>query len=220
MTSTPGLRERKKVRTRWAIQEHALRLFAEKGYEATTVDQIAAAAEISPSTFFRYFPTKEDVVVQDEYDDVIVEAFRQAGASAEPVRTLRGVLSGFANALPPSEWAKAGERADLLFKVPALRARSIDNFAAVAQAAIDAFAEAAGRPSDGLGVQAFVGACMGALVAVALQPATSGRDVLADVLGRMDRGLALLEAVGWSAREPAVEGPAAKGPATQGPATQ
>ena len=68
LTKSPGLRDRKKQKTRWSIQEHALRLFQEHGYDQTTVDQIAAAAEISPSTFFRYFKTKEDVVVQDEYD--------------------------------------------------------------------------------------------------------------------------------------------------------
>jgi transcriptional regulator GlxA family with amidase domain len=54
----PGLRERKKTKTRAAIREHALRLFREQGYEATTVEQIAEAAEVSHSTFFRYFPTK------------------------------------------------------------------------------------------------------------------------------------------------------------------
>ena len=90
MSTTPGLRERKKAKTRAAIQTQALRLIAEQGYEATTVEQIAEAAEISPSTFFRYFPTKEDVVVEDDYDPLLVVAFGSAGASDRPLtRRLR-----------------------------------------------------------------------------------------------------------------------------------
>jgi AcrR family transcriptional regulator len=98
-----GLRERKKAKTRWAIQEHAMRLFGEQGYAATTVDQIAAAAEISPSTFFRYFATKEDVVVQDQYDDLFVTAFRAAGGTKDPIATLRRMVSDALKDMPADD---------------------------------------------------------------------------------------------------------------------
>ena len=58
----PGLRERKKQRTRRTIVDVATRLFAEQGYDATTLVQIADEAEIAPSTFFNYFPAKVDIV--------------------------------------------------------------------------------------------------------------------------------------------------------------
>ena len=77
-TITPiarGLRERKKLKTKEAIQREALRLFQEQGYDETTIEQIAEAVEISPSTFFNYFPTKEDVVIQDPYDPLFISSF-------------------------------------------------------------------------------------------------------------------------------------------------
>lgn len=59
------IRSRKKARTRLAIQDAALDLFANQGFEATTVEQIAKRAEVSPSTFFRYFGTKAEIILSD-----------------------------------------------------------------------------------------------------------------------------------------------------------
>src|ERR1700727_3243451 len=85
----PGLRERKKIKLRRAIQTAALRLFEAQGYEHTTVEQIAEAAETSTTTFYRYFPTKEDVVIDDDYDPIIEDtiATRPSGeALSDTVR--------------------------------------------------------------------------------------------------------------------------------------
>ena len=71
-----GLRERKKARTRAEIRAQALRLFLELGYEATTVQQVADAADVSLSTLFRYFPTKAQLVLPFDLDALIRNAFR------------------------------------------------------------------------------------------------------------------------------------------------
>src|SRR5882762_11429779 len=87
----PGLRERKKVQTREAIRSAAYRLFAEQGYDATPVDQIAAAADVSPSTVFRYFPTKEDIVLTDEYDEPMADVLRGRPLDEQPLASVRYV---------------------------------------------------------------------------------------------------------------------------------
>ncbi|MDV9200806.1 TetR/AcrR family transcriptional regulator, partial [Streptomyces sp. Wh19] len=120
----PGLRERKKLRTRIAIRQAAYRLIAEQGYEATTVEQIAAAAEVSPSTVFRYFPAKEDIVLTDEYDGVLAAALRGRPAGEPPLESLRHVLAEVLAEFLATGEQELRQRTRLMVEVPAVRART------------------------------------------------------------------------------------------------
>ena len=96
-----GLRERKKQRTRATIVDVAARLCAQKGYENTTVDQIAAAADISPRTFSRYFPSKEAVIgalIEDTSGDVAQALARQPRDITEHEALVRAHLELFRSA--------------------------------------------------------------------------------------------------------------------------
>ena len=89
----PDWRQRKKTATRDRIRASALRLFREQGYDATTVEQIAAAAGVSHMTFFRYFPTKEEVALSDSYDPLIADLLAQTPATWPLVQRIRAVLA-------------------------------------------------------------------------------------------------------------------------------
>src|SRR5690349_21881808 len=89
-----GLRERTRRAVRAELAEIALRMFADRGYEETTVDDIAVAAGLSKRSFFRYFPSKEDAVFGDveELADRVAEAVRARPAEEPPWAVLRAVL--------------------------------------------------------------------------------------------------------------------------------
>ena len=118
-----GLRELRKRRTRERIVAEALRLFAEQGYAATTCEQIAAAAEVSPATFYRYFPGKDEVVLQDEYDPLLVAALEGRPADEHPVEAVRHAVRGALAAASQEEREVIRERTRLILDTPALRAR-------------------------------------------------------------------------------------------------
>jgi AcrR family transcriptional regulator len=108
------------------IQGEALRLFAERGYDQTTVEDIADAADISPRTFFRYFATKEDVVLWDEYDAVVWELLDQRPDGEPPGETMRVITRHAIEGLYRRDPERLLARNQLLFSVPAVRARFLD----------------------------------------------------------------------------------------------
>jgi AcrR family transcriptional regulator len=191
-----GLRERKKARTRASIREHALRLFREQGYQATTVEQIAAAAEVSPSTFFRYFPTKEDVVLQDDMDTRMIEALEQQPAGLGPLSAVRAATQQVFASYTAADLAVIGETTRLTMTAPEVRARALDEFARTIGVVAEAVANRAGRPADDLAVRTMAGAIVGVIMSITMpwEGWGDGRQTIEDTFGRIDRGLALLEA--------------------------
>jgi AcrR family transcriptional regulator len=192
MTELPtSLRERKKAKTRLAIREHAMALFKDQGYDKTTVEQIAAAAEVSPSTFFRYFPSKEEVVLQDDYDALLIAAFHAQQVDVPPLRALRNAISEVFLSMPEGQQAQEAERIRLMTAVPELRARMLAQVSEMIQMLAEAVAERVGRQSDGFEVRTFAGALVGVALGIA---AGSGDDPASDYLRQFDRALTLLEA--------------------------
>ncbi len=191
----PSLRERKKAKTRAAIQEHALRLFREKGYDETTIEEIADAAEVSPSTFFRYFPTKEDVVLYDVIDPLLMEAFRNQPAELRPLHAFRQTLREVYGSLPPEQREQTEERAQLMRVVPELRARMMDEFIRGIDLMMEGLAERTGRSRDDFEMRVLVGAIVGVMFAVWFgEPGFLREGTVAEQMELLDRGLERLEA--------------------------
>ena len=191
----PGLRERKKARTRAAIREHALRLFRQQGYDATTVDQIAEAADVSPSTFFRYFPTKEDVVLLDEFDVLAVGAFEAQSADLSPVAAFRAAARAAFGSLGEDELARLRETAELTLTVPEIRARAMDEFARTIGVIAEAAARRSGRDPNDFAVRNVAGAIVGVIMAATMPWSDWAAETPgADMLARIDAALAHLEA--------------------------
>jgi AcrR family transcriptional regulator len=119
----PDWRQRKKTATRDRIRASALRLFSEQGYDATTVEQIAAAAGVSHMTFFRYFPAKEDVALSDSYDPLIASHIAQTPATWPVIRRIRAVLTEGLRQVYDADRDTLLAQNKLIVATPALRDR-------------------------------------------------------------------------------------------------
>jgi AcrR family transcriptional regulator len=186
-----SLRERKKARTRAAIREHALRLFREQGYQATTVEQIAEAAEVSPSTFFRYFPTKEDVVLQDDFDLIAIEAFEAMPASMGVIAAYRAAAAQMYDSLSREDLARFRESIELMLTIPDVRSRALDEFARSIDVMAEAIARRTGRAPDDPAVRNMAGALTGVVMSATMPWGSAPND---DMFERIDAALAHLEA--------------------------
>lgn len=124
MAAPSGLREQKKQATRKRISDIATRLFAERGFDAVTVEEIAGAAEVSKMTVFNYFPRKEDLVVDREPE--LLALVRDAMAVADPLAGLRAMFQALARQGHPLMGAVAGAPAflALINSSPVLVART------------------------------------------------------------------------------------------------
>jgi AcrR family transcriptional regulator len=158
-----GLRERKKARTRAEIRAQGLRLFREQGFHETTTEQIAAAAEISPATFFRYFATKERVVLSDDLEPTMLAALAAQPAELPVLTALHQAIK---HGLTQLERQDEQERRDLIAAVPELRAAQLDSIRRTVELLAGAVAGRLGRAPGDFEIRAFTGALTGAVLAV------------------------------------------------------
>ncbi|MBQ0826802.1 TetR family transcriptional regulator [Streptomyces tagetis] len=126
-------RERKKAATRRSIQGHAMRLFLEKGYDATRVEEIAAAAGVSIMTFFRYFPTKEHVAAEDDYDFLIARLVEDSADGEPLVGRIHQALRGGLAQIYATDRQALLDRTRLILTTPALQGRMWQNQAVTQQ---------------------------------------------------------------------------------------
>lgn len=170
-----GLRERKKEQTRAAIQREALRLIAAVGYDAATCELIAAAAGVSPATLFRYFATKEDIVLADGYDPMIAAAVIARPARETPLTAVRRGFADSLAAVYSSDLEVIRQRTALVLSVPALRARSREQLDSLVGYLADALAERTGRARTEVEIDVAASACASAIgVAVTRWAAEGG----------------------------------------------
>lgn len=185
-----GLRERKKAQTRALIQHHAFRLIRSQGYDATTIEQIAAAADVGQSTLFRYFPTKVDLVLQDDFDPLLIQAFRDQPPELTPIQALRNAIRATFKQLSPKQIAEQRERTLLVLSVPELRAATLDQLAQAMTLIAELIAERTQQSPNDLAVRALAGALVGVSIAAMFALAD---DPTADPATLLDQALAHLQ---------------------------
>ncbi|MFJ8107139.1 TetR/AcrR family transcriptional regulator [Streptomyces sp. NPDC096132] len=186
-----GLRERKKIKTREAIRTATYALIKEQGYDATTIDQIAERAEVSPSTVFRYFPTKEDIVLTDEWDPILAEELRARPADEPWPDSVRYVMMKAVRMGIKDDLEVARLRTHLMVQVPAVRSRMMESMSVTSRMFSTVIGERTGLDPDGLEVRVYMMSLLGGLMQTSMYWAENGHED--DFESLLDRALRVLE---------------------------
>jgi AcrR family transcriptional regulator len=207
MTAEVGLRERKKQRTRQLIADTARRLFAEHGFDAVTVAQVAREAEVAEKTVFNYFPTKEDLFYSrlEAFEEELVAAVRDRDPG-------KSVLEGFADFILQPRGifdlgARGGDAATkrmrtitrVITESPALLARERLVFDRYTESLAAAIAEETGAAPGDVAPRAVAGALLGvhgSLIAYVRRRTIAGdsvREIAPDLRSQAEAALELLE---------------------------
>ncbi|MGA9674725.1 MAG: TetR family transcriptional regulator [Mycobacterium sp.] len=185
-----GRRERKKIKTRQAIRREAFRLIEENGYAATTVEHIADAADVSPSTFFRYFPSKESLLLADDLDPLILAAFEAQPPGLSPTEAIRRAYEDVMARLPAEQLEFENTRQRLMFSIPELKAAMYDEYYRTVNVMAELIGRRIGRSANDFEVRVFVGALTGAMMA-AFDTAPQTADTIYRALDFVNAGMPL-----------------------------
>jgi AcrR family transcriptional regulator len=183
-----GLRERKKLKTRATIRREALRLIKQQGYQNTTVEQISAAADISPRTFSRYFSTKEAVLLSDDHVAPIVEAFVAAPAELSVIDAYRHAVETTFAALTDEQREDAIFGQQLMYEVPEARGLLYTEYVRLIDLISEALMKRPNQPVDPLERRTLAGAIVGVLIAASHGTPLPG-DPISQHLQILDRKL-------------------------------
>jgi AcrR family transcriptional regulator len=166
-THTGDLRERKRLASMGRIQDIALGLFEADGYGAVTIERIAAAADVSPSSVYRYFGTKEGLVLWDEYDPVWIDELHDEISTQSPMVALRRAAEVLIIGPLTTDEAYVQRRTRLIMAEPSIEAASALALYEAAELIGKTLSDALGREHGDLEIQllshALVGAITGAI---------------------------------------------------------
>lgn len=194
MTTRPGLRERKKQAAMRRIQETALDLFDERGFANVTIEEIADAAEVSPSSVYRYFGTKEQLVLWDQLDVDFLEAAGEELATGPPMQALRNALAGAMARFYQGDETFAQRKTRYVLEEPALRPALLEATEEFTRQFADGLRRSTDPPMDEFEAEVTAAAMVWAMMAAARHWHRTGyhtplRDQLERALDIIERGL-------------------------------